>query len=480
MSRAKLFIENFLVYGLGSVMSKIVPLIMLPIVTRLMPNTFYYGLNDISNIVISFGSALAIMGMYDAMFRMFFDKDDVESRKSVCSSAFYFVIITSIIIFIALIIFRSYFSNLFFSSYKYGNLLIISALTILIGSTNSIISAPTRMLNKRKIFLITNTVTPILSYSISVPLLLKHMYVMALPVAALISSVAMLIIFYFLNFDWFHVKKVDKKIINQMLVIGLPLLPNFLIYWIFNSCDRIMIAKFLGNSQVGIYGIGARVASISQFIYTAFAGGWQYFAFSTMKNDDQVKMTSRIFEYLGIISFAFTVILTSFSGLIFRIFFKGDYIKGSIVFPYMFLAPLLLMLYQTGANQFLIIKKTWPNFLILSFGAVVNVVVNIILLPYIGIEGAAIGTLLGYVISDIVCVIVLRKMNLLDIQTRFIRCISVTIIYFTIWRFFLKNNLWLSIILSIITIIFYLLNYNGEIIILKNSVGKLVRKVKST
>ena len=45
MSKVKLFIENFLVYGLGGVLSKIVPLIMLPIITRLMPDTFYFGLN---------------------------------------------------------------------------------------------------------------------------------------------------------------------------------------------------------------------------------------------------------------------------------------------------------------------------------------------------------------------------------------------------------------------------------------------------
>ncbi|WP_434640830.1 hypothetical protein PQ743_04710 [Thermoanaerobacterium thermosaccharolyticum] len=113
MNRAKLFIENFFVYGLGSVISKIVPLFMLPIVTSLMPNTFYYGLNDISNIVISFGSAIAIMGMYDAMFRLFFDKDDLEFKKQVCSSAFYFVMVISIIVFAILIIFKSFFLSYF-------------------------------------------------------------------------------------------------------------------------------------------------------------------------------------------------------------------------------------------------------------------------------------------------------------------------------------------------------------------------------
>ena len=81
MSKFKLFIENFFVYGFGGIISKIIPLIMVPIVTRLMPNTAYYGISDLSNTVAQFGSALAIMGMYDAMYRMFFEKDNAEYKK---------------------------------------------------------------------------------------------------------------------------------------------------------------------------------------------------------------------------------------------------------------------------------------------------------------------------------------------------------------------------------------------------------------
>ena len=77
MSKFKLFVENFLVYGLGGILNRIVPFLMLPIITRLMPNTKYFGLNDLSNTIVQFGTAIAIMGMYDAVFRLFFDKDDL-------------------------------------------------------------------------------------------------------------------------------------------------------------------------------------------------------------------------------------------------------------------------------------------------------------------------------------------------------------------------------------------------------------------
>ena len=463
MSRKKLFIENFLVYGLGGIISKIVPLIMLPVVTRLMPDTFYYGINDMANIIVSFGSAIAIMGLYDAMFRLFFEKEDENYKKEVCSTAFYSVIGTAIIVFIILIVFKGILSYQFFNSNKYENLLIISALTIVIGSTNTIISAPTRMLNKRKIFLILNTITPIISYSISVPLLLNKMYVMALPLAALISSASMLIIFYLLNKEWFNIKRFKKEHLKDLIKIGLPLMPNFLIYWILNSCDRLMINNIIGTSYVGIYGVGAKVASMSQLIYTAFAGGWQYFAFSTMKDKDQVGMTSRIFEYLGVISFITTIILTVFSELIFNILFEGDYVMGAQAFPYLFLSPLLLMLFQTAANQFLVIKKTWPNFIILSFGAFLNIIINLVLIPTLGVEGAAIATLIGYIASVLVCVIVLHKMKLIEISNKFKLSTLSILIFFIVWRIYVKDNIILSLLTGLVSIIIISLNYKDDI-----------------
>lgn len=459
MGRLKLFIENFVVYGIGGVISKIVPLIMLPIVTRLMPNTEYFGLNDISVVIVSFGTAIAVMGMYDAMYRMFFEKDEQEYKKEICSSTLGFTLVTSIIVFVVLVIFRTFFSKLFFGSGRYSNLLLLTALSILIGGTNSIMSAPTRMQNQRKVFLLTNTLSPVLSYGVSIPLLLKEYYIIALPLASVLSALSMEIIFLVLNRKWFSLKKIKKAYIKEMLYIALPLFPGFLIYWIFNACDRLMIANMIGNDQVGIYAIGAKIGQVSQLIYTAFAGGWQFFSFSTMKDWDQVKMTSNIFEYLGLVSFGAGMLMTTMSDFIFKIFFTGEYIKGSIVAPYLFFAPLLLMLFQIGSNQFLIIKKTWPSLFILSFGALVNIAVNWVGIRHMGIEGAALGTLCGYIMTVLLCVLVLKKMKLLKLSAKFLFCTALTALYAIIWRVFLREHHIISIVLVLCILVVFIALY---------------------
>lgn len=165
MKKLKLFIENFLIYGLGVIVCKIIPLIMVPIVTRLMPDPGYFGLNDLSKTVTSFGCALAVMGMYDAMYRMFFEKDEVEYKKDVCSNALTFTLGTSFLIFLIMILARNVIARYFFSNPKYSYLVYISAIATLVGATNTIISAPARMQNMSKLFLVTNILSPVLSYA---------------------------------------------------------------------------------------------------------------------------------------------------------------------------------------------------------------------------------------------------------------------------------------------------------------------------
>lgn len=472
MSKLKLFLENFLVYGFGGIISKLILFIMVPIVTRIMPGTEYYGISDLSNTVVQFGSAIAIMGMYDAMYRMFFEKDVDEYKKRVCSTALVFTFGTSIVVFIFMLVFCNKIAQYFFNNRHYTNVVYLSAMATLSGATNSIISAPTRMQNKRKVFLVTNIVSPILSYSLSISMLLRGHYVIALPLAVVISGVIMEIVFGVMNRKWFDLRWFDTKLLKQLLVIAIPLFPNFLIYWIFNSCDKVMITNMIGIGAAGIYSVGSKLGQASQLIYTAFAGGWQFFAFSTMKEGNQVESNSKIFEYLGIISFVATSFICAWSYGLFKILFKSDYLSGYIIAPYLFLAPLLQMLFQVAVNQFLVVKKTWYTSFILLVGAVLNIIINYFLIPVLGIEGASIATLMGYVVSDIICVMVLCYMGLMVISKKFIIADIVMLGFMMIWRWLFSNRIIIGTLAALIfTVVMFLLY--------KNDLLKMYRMIKN-
>ncbi|MCR5419588.1 MAG: polysaccharide biosynthesis C-terminal domain-containing protein [Lachnospiraceae bacterium] len=470
MNKFKLFMENFIIYGLGGIINKLIPLVMIPVITRLMPDTTYYGISDMANIMVSFGTAIAVLGMYDAMYRLFFEKDESEYRIKVCSTTLAFVGCTSILISFLLIVFKKRLSYFFLGSSKVSFIIYLIAVAVFFEGVNTIIASPTRMQNKRKIYLITNTVGPAISYTMSILLLIKGHYLIAMPLGLLISSLFIHITYIIINKSWFSYKFIDLKMLRVMLPIGIPMAVNTLTYWVYNSCDRLMITNLINVGESGVYANGAKLGHASQLVYTAFAAGWQYFAFSTMKEEDQVKSNSLVFEYLGAVSFAVSMFVCTFSKSIFKVLFTSEYQRGYIIAPYLFLAPLLLMLFQVISNQFLVIKKTWPNMLILILGAVVNIGLNYILIPRIGIEGAAVATLSGYIVALIIAAAVLSRMKLFKVSVRFPAASVVMLLVMLLWRLLLSDNMPAMLVLSVAGVIIIMLLYIKDLRFLVNRI----------
>lgn len=429
MNRKKLFLENFLVYGLGNIIGKIIPFIMLPIITSLMPDPYYFGINDLFSIVVSIGSVIVILGLYDSMFRLFFEKKDKDYQVKVCSTALFLIIVNSLLLVILCILFRDFLTVFIFGNHELTFLIFIAATTLVMSSLSTIVGGPTRLQNKRKIFIFINILSPVIGYSISIPLLIKGEYLLALPLANLLASLLTFLTFSLINHKWFSLKKVDFKIIKDLLALGIPLMPTFIIYWMFSSLDRLMIGKLIGNEYVGIYGVGARIAAIGQFIYIAFSSGWGYFTYSTMKDKDHTEVISKIFNYLALVSFVTFLITIPFSKILFEILFEGQYERGYVVFPYLFLSPLMLMLFQTLSSQYLVKKTSWQIPLLLLCGAFLNIFLNYYLIPLRGIQGAALATLIGYSATVLITTILLKIKRMIIIELKLVIIVAITFVY---------------------------------------------------
>lgn len=425
MNRKRLFIENFLAYGAINALDKVVPIIMLPIVTRLITNSADYGKYEMFNTIVAFGSSFAVLGVYDAMFREYFERDDTRYKNVVTSTAVRIVFFSAAIFSCMLLLGAKIISNLFLGSSQDWHVVVMTSLGVFLTANKNIISAPSRMKNKRKIYIFSGFSFSVLYYLLAVVFIEHGFGYNGLIIGNLVASLYILIYFYILNRKDFTFSLFDITVAKELLKIGIPLVPCFVIYWAFHSMDKIMIAHMLNLKEVGIYSIGAKVASVSTFIYAAFAGGWQYFAFSTMKDKDQVDLTSKIFEYLGIISFAALSLAMLIIPHIFGSFFAGDYLKGIVVFPYLFLSPLILMLFQTVGNQLLVVKKAYLTTVCLLAGLCSNLILNYFFIPKFGIKGAAVATLLGFCVSVVMVLSLTRKMRLIHLSCRFICCIVI-------------------------------------------------------
>lgn len=463
MSRKKLFIENFFAYGFINVLNKIIPFILLPVITRMLENPSDYGIYDMYNTIIGVASPLAMLGMYDSMFREYFEKKDQMYKFNVTTTASKIVLIASLITGLMLIVFNKAFSNILYKTTFYGSIVIFSGIELIISNNCTIYSAPTRIEDNKKIYVLSGMINSLAYYALAIFLIYIGFSFYSMIYANIIASLLLCIFYFILNRRHFVLGKFDKTIAKELLSIGIPLVPTFLVYWIYNSMDKIMITNILGINELGVYSIGAKVASVSTLIYYAFAGGWQYFAFSTMKDEDQIQLTSNIFEYLALISYISLIIIYPFINASFKLLFNESYINGYVVVPYLYLGPLLLMLFQVAANQFIVMKKSYFSTISLCIGAIFNLILNIKLIPILGIEGASIATLAGYALSVLFVCILTSKLKLLNISRRFVFSSLNIIIYIVISRVYFFEMAISQILLSFIFLVMLCVIYVDEI-----------------
>jgi len=178
----------------------------------------------------------------------------------------------------------------------------------------------------------------------------------------------------------------------------MPLVPSALALWAINFIDREFIVWYKGPAEVGVYSVAIKVASIITFVMVAFRTAWPAFAYS-IEDDREAKRTySFVLTYL--LSFAtwgalalgalapwWVAFLTN------PRFQRAQEAVGLLAFAFAIYAGYTVLAIGSGRA-----RRTQFNWVVTGIGAAVNVGLNFWLIPKWGMVGAAISTLISYVV----------------------------------------------------------------------------------
>ena len=92
-----------------------------------------------------------------------------------------------------------------------------------------------------------------------------------------------------------------------------------------------------------------------------------------------------------------------------------------------------------------------------------NIIINYLLIPILGVEGASIATLVGYVVSDIICVIILCHMGLMIVSKKFVIASLVMAGFVITWRLLFSNLVFVGTVAAVLVMIVMALLYWEEI-----------------
>lgn len=187
----------------------------------------------------------------------------------------------------------------------------------------------------------------------------------------------------------------DGVRLYEMLSFSTPLVFSGVAVWISLYIDRIMINHFLSIDEVGLYGIGYRMASIAGLLMIGFQGALTPLVYTHYQEADTPRQLSRIFRLFLVFALFVFLGLSLFTSDILRLLTTESFYGSAVVVVYLVPAKLLASMY-IFAPGIGIAKKTHLLIWINCAGALLNVALNFLLIPRLGIIGAGLATMLGY------------------------------------------------------------------------------------
>ncbi len=189
--------------------------------------------------------------------------------------------------------------------------------------------------------------------------------------------------------------------IKNSLKFSLPILPSFFSALGLIYIDRILIHYYYSDSEVAEYTIAYTIASILSLLFTATGKWWQTFVFKELKGNNLSKIYNILFYYSAVI-LMFGVVIILLRVQLVVLLSNTDYIHVTSMIPTLVIGMFFLFLYSSLINVPFYYGKT-RYFIIPAVSAfVVNLFLNLFLLPIFGYKIAALTTTISYFLEFLI------------------------------------------------------------------------------
>lgn len=278
--------------------------------------------------------------------------------------------------------------------------------------------------------------------------------------ARVTSIVIVQIIFGFVMYYYFF--KRARKLFSvkgwrEALRIQLPLLPHSLSINILSSSDRILIHNMVGVVQAGIYGVAYSAGYIINVLKSSIVDALRPWLYQKIKNKDYsgIKETVNI---LLIVITLITILFTAFAPEIITIMAPSQYHEAIYIIPPVAASSFFTFLYNIFSIVSMYYEKTKKIMVASVFGAILNIVLNIIFIPIFGYIVAGYTTLACYMFFaiahySILCSLTNEGINQKDLfDMPFIITMAISILATTIVFNYIYPLVWVRYLLILLII----------------------------
>ena len=443
-SRSSKFVKDIGIYAIGNIGSKIITFLMVPMYTHYIDKSDF-GYYDICLTWCLLLMPFVTLQLRDGAFRFLLDCDSHTRRQRIVTFVSRTMISTTVlscIITAALALL----TNIQYLGYALGMLLAMSFQEVYSqvfrGLRNNRAFVTVGILSSLGICLFSIFFVVHLGWGIKGIFLAN---ILARVLALVIVEARVRLITRYIRWSIS-----SREVAYDILRYTLPLLPGSLCWWLTGSSDRLFITHFLGLDANGVYAVATRFTGIIYTLAVIYYQAWQETAILQYNSPDRDRFFSRMFSsyitLLGLILVGYVFMLkVNYGWLVAEQYQESlNYIYPLGLSAVIFAAAAFFdMGYQCAKDT----KRTLPAIML---SAVINVVLNFLLIKPLGVYGAIVTQLVTYLVLFIYRWHDMRRYFVLKIGK--LTAVPVAVMLVSALPFYHTQGIWLNVLYMILAL----------------------------
>lgn len=472
------FVKQFTEIGASTIINMLIGVFTTPVITRLvLPDD--YGQFSLFNTYSSIIMIVFCCGLDQALIRYFYVKDDKDYRVKLFNSSIVFPLLLITILSICLIVYCVVTNR--FSSLDEFVIVVLFILNLYITALNRFCILLVRLNYHSGLYSIINIAHKI-SYVLLVitgAVLFKSHYLLILVSSTVLSAGLMLVMSIWGEKSfWIHRpnKKVDLGISKkEVFQYSFPLMIASCVFSAFQAIDKLSLNYYMTYTDVGVYSSAQSLMAVFSIIQTTFNTVWSPKAIEHYeKNENDTGFFKIVHQIVVVIMIVFGCSVLLFKD-VFVFLLGSKYRDASFVLPFLMFNPIMYTLSETTVNGLYFKKKSRWQVVITVISCIANIIGNSLLIPILGIKGAAVSTGISYIVFFELRTYFSNKYYYIDFELWRLRIILLLTISFSIKCMNSTTDI-ITISMYIIVIIALGILYRKPIGIIKKGMFKAIRK----
>jgi O-antigen/teichoic acid export membrane protein len=436
-------------YAVGNMIARGASYALIPLYTQILTPT-EYGLLGIVAAVMNAASLFLMFGLYAAAARLYFDYPAGSERRQLVGVLWCFLILVPAAVLLGCDRIGRFLFDVWLPQIPYDPYIRLAVWSAYLANFSLLPATLLRNQEKPVQLLLLNVSGAAINVGLVLALVLAfRQRVEGIIVAGLLANLVMAVVYSGLMLREVEFRWTPAKMWSA-LIYSLPFWPHAIAGWALNLSDRILLGRYVPLPQVGLYSLGYQAGQALSVVVEGGNQAWAPFFFRTETEQNHSSVVLRYASYFVALTSGLCLALALLARPALRLLTPPAYWPAASIAVLISLGFLSLAPYYVWANS-IMHSKSVAGFPASTLGAgLVNLVLNLWLIPHWGIWAAAFNTIIGYVVlTGLNFILALRVYPLAHEYRRWGKAVILAILVGLLGQWVNSSNIWIEAALRV-------------------------------